>query len=53
MGCADAVGARVAATDDKHVFTFGCDSLVAREFSTCQHSVLLGKQFEGEVHALQ
>ena len=50
---ADAVGARIAATDDEHVLALGVDELVLRNILTCQHTVLLREHLQREVDTLE
>ena len=53
MGCSDAVGTRVATTDDEYVLAFGCDTLVFVKLDASQDAVLLREHLEGEVYAFQ
>ena len=53
MGCTNTVATRITTTNHEHVFALGGDALFFREFHACQHTVLLGEQFEGEVYAFE
>ena len=53
VGGADAVGARVAATNDEDVLAVGGDALILCKLHACQHTVLLRQQLEGQVNAFE
>ena len=53
MSGADAVGARIAAANDEHILTFGCNVFILSELHTSQHTILLRKHLEGEMNTFE
>ena len=53
MRRSDTVGTCITTTDHEDILSLGCDALLFTEFHACQHTILLGEQVEGEVHAFQ
>ena len=53
MSRSDAVGARVAATDNENILALGGNALLVGESHAGQHTVLLREQLKGQMHAFQ
>ena len=53
MSGTDTVGTRITTTDDQYILALAVDQFVLRELHTGEDTVLLRKQFEGEINTLQ
>ena len=53
MSGTDTVGTRITTTDYQYILALAVNQLILRELHTSKDTVLLRKQFEGEINTLQ
>lgn len=53
MSSSDTVGTRITTTDYQYILALAVNQFVLRELHTGKDTILLRKQFEGEINTLQ